>query len=308
MPRKVILIADPGIDTAFAIALALHDPDLDVLGLIPCSGNVTAARACVNVHILIDQLDPPKWPRTAAAMPIAYDLDGVALHGPDGLGGVGFPTTERHQQLPADKVLVELVREHPREATVVCLGPATTLALAFDRDPELPGLIDRLVMVGGAWKEPGNVSPVSEFHFYLDPLSVRRLIKTGLHPIVIPLDVTRRLILSPSELLELPNPESRTCQFLRQIVPFGIRASSHLYGIEGLHLKDVLGVAAVALPGSVTTEDRVADIETKGELTRGMLVVDARRNSTGRPNVQIGTDAAVGEIRQYIGRVLKSAP
>jgi inosine-uridine nucleoside N-ribohydrolase len=125
---------------------------------------------------------------------------------------------------------------------------------------------------------------------------------------VIPLDVTRRLILSPSELLELPNPESKTCQFLRQIVPFGIRASSHLYGIEGFHLKDVLGVAAVALPGSVTTEDRVADVETKGELTRGMLVVDSRRTTVGRPNAQVGIDAAVGEIRQYIGRVLKNAP
>ena len=63
----------------------------------------------------------------------------------------------------------------------------------------------------------------------------------------------------------------------------GIRASSHLYGIEGLHLKDVLGVAAVALPGSVTAEDRVIDIETRGELTRGMMVVDVRKNA-GRPN------------------------
>ncbi len=308
MPRKVILIADPGIDTAFAVALALHDPDLDVLGVIPCAGNISATQACLNVHILIDQLDPPKWPRTASAVAVEYDLDGIALHGPDGLGGVNFPTTERHQHLPAEKVLVELIRDHPREVTVVCLGPATTLALAFDRDPELPGLIDRLILVGGSWKEPGNIAPASEFHFYLDPSSARRLLKCGLHPTVIPLDVTRRLILSPSELLELPNPESKTCQFLRQIVPFGIRASSHLYGIEGFHLKDVLGVAAVALPGSVTTEDRVADIETKGELTRGMLVVDSRRTTVGRPNIQIGVDAAIGEIRQYIARVLKSAP
>ena len=85
MPRKVILVADPGIDTAFAVALALHDPNLDVIGLIPCAGNVPAARACANVHILIDQLDPPKWPRTAAALPVEYDTDGTALHGPDGL-------------------------------------------------------------------------------------------------------------------------------------------------------------------------------------------------------------------------------
>ena len=308
MPRKVVLIADPGIDTAFAVALALNDPDLDVIGLIPCAGNVSAHRACQNIHVLIDQLDPPKWPRTAAALPVEYETDGTALHGPDGLGGTNLPATERHQQQAADKVLVELVRDHPRELTVLCLGPATTLARAFDRDPDLPPLIDRLVIVGGCWKEPGNAGPTSEFHFALDPASARRVLKSGLHPLIIPLDVTRRLVLAPSELLELPNPESKTCRFLRQIVPFGIRASSHLYGIEGFHLKDVLGVAAVALPGAVTAEDRAVDVETRGELTRGMMVVDARKAPTGKVNAQVGADAAVGEVRQYIGHILKAAP
>ncbi|MGL6097307.1 MAG: nucleoside hydrolase [Fimbriiglobus sp.] len=308
MPRKVILIADPGIDTAFAVALALHDPNLDVIGLIPCGGNVPPAQACANVQMLITQFDPPKWPRTAAAVPVEYDRDGTALHGPDGLGGLNLPMTERLQQIPGDKVVAELVRAHPREVTIICLGPATTVASAFARDPELPGLVDRLILVGGVWKDPGNAGPVSEFHFSLDPESARRAVRSGAHPTIVPLDVTRKLVLSPSELLDLPNPDSRTCQFLRQIVPFGIRASSNLYGIEGFHLKDVLGVAAVALPGSVTTEDRYVDVETLGELTRGMLVVDDRKSPAGRPNALVGVEAALGEIRQYMARILKAAP
>ena len=79
------------------------------------------------------------------------------------------------------------------------------------------------------------------------------------------------------------------------------------YGIEGFHLKDVLGIAAVALPGCITAETRPADVETKGELTRGMLVVDTRKQPGNMPNIQIGVEVAVGEIRQYIERVLKSA-
>jgi inosine-uridine nucleoside N-ribohydrolase len=307
MPRKVILVADPGIDTAFAIALALHDPNLDIIGLLPCAGNVSAQQATVNVSILIDHLDPVRWPRTAAALPIEYEIDATVLHGVDGLGNCHFPASTRHQLHPADKVLVELIREHPRDVTVICLGPATTVARALDRDPEVSTLIDKLVLVGGSWKEPGNVGPAAEYHFYLDPDAVKRCLHVGLHPLLIPLDVTRRLILSPSELLELPNPESKTSQFLRKIVPFGIRASSNMYGIEGFHLKDVLGVAAVALPGCVMAESRIADIETKGELTRGMLVVDARKRPVGLPNAQIGVEAAIGEIRQYIDRVLKLA-
>src|SRR5262245_56489661 len=253
MPRKVMIIADPGIDTAFAVALALSDPALEVVGLLPTAGNVTAEQATANVHTLIDVLDPPKWPRLAAALPARYTTDGLALHGPGGLGGVSFPTATRHTLHPADKVLVELAHEHPRQVTVICLGPFTTLATALDRDPGLPAVLDQTILIGGAWRVAGNAGPVAAVRFFLDPDAGKRVLQAELHPLLIPLDMTRRLIFSPSDLLELPNPDSQTCQFLRQIVPFGIRASSNLYGIEGFHLKDVLGVVSAALPASVTS-------------------------------------------------------
>jgi inosine-uridine nucleoside N-ribohydrolase len=308
MPRKVILVADPGIDTSFAIALALHDPSLEVIGLLPTAGNVNATQAQANIQRLISEFDPKKWPRSGTALPVTYEMDGTALHGPDGLGGLNLPLTERHTHHVADRVLCELVRQHPREVTVLCLGPATTLATAMTRDPEIAGLMDRVILVGGCWREPGNAGPVTEFHFALDPESARQILRSSVHAVVLPLDVTRKLTFSPTELLELPNPESRTCQFLRQIVPYGIRASMQLHGMEGMHLKDVVGVAMLALPGAVTLEERILDIETRGELTRGMLIVDSRNQPHPRPNGFLGVDLAVGEVHQWIARTLRNAP
>ena len=304
MARKVILIADPGIDAAFAIALALADPNLDVVAVAPCAGNVGAARATANVHVLLDRLDPPKRPRTANALAVNYGRDGTALHGSDGLGNTHFAHFERHSAHPADRLIAELVRESPREVSVVCLGPATTVAHTLDRDPELIPLLDRLVIVGGAWREPGDDGPRSEFNFALDPESARRLLHLGLHPVVVPLDVTRKLLLSPTELLDAPNAGSRAGQFLRQIVPYGLRASAELSGVEGLNLKAVLGVVALALPGAVRLEDYAVDVETAGELTRGMLVVDDRPNAAGKTNASVGADLALGEVRQYVSRGL----
>ena len=195
----------------------------------------------------------------------------------------------------------------PRQVTVICLGPLTTLATALDRDPSLPAVLDQTILVGGAWRVPGNSGPVAEFHFFLDPDAGKRVLHSELNPLIIPLDMTRRLIFSPSDLLELPNPDSRTCQFLRQIVPAGIRASSNLYGIEGFHLKDVLGVVAVALPGCITSETHHVDVETRGELTKGMTVVDTRPQPAGPANARIATDVALADVRQYINRTLKSA-
>jgi inosine-uridine nucleoside N-ribohydrolase len=124
---------------------------------------------------------------------------------------------------------------------------------------------------------------------------------------LIPLDVSRQLLFSPSELLELPEPEARTCQFLRKIVPFGIRATANLHGVEGFHLCDVLGAVALARPGTITTHPAHVDVETRGELTSGMSVIDLSPRPPSAANVELATDVDVGAVRMYIKDVLASS-
>jgi inosine-uridine nucleoside N-ribohydrolase len=307
MAQPIIIISDPGIDGAFAVALAMQDPALEVVGLAATAGNVDAQQATKNVHILVAQIDPRRWPKLGAAPAVDYDVDGTSLHGPGGLGGVTFPVAELHHPLASDKLVVEMAKLYPGELTVVCLGPLTVLAQAMDRDPGLPRQVKRIICLGGAWHEPGNATAVAEFHFYCDPLSARQVLRAGAHLTLIPLDVMRKVLFSPSDLLELPNPESRTCRFLRQIIPFGIRASSSRYGIEGFHLKDVLGVAAAAMPDVITTRSMPVDVEIGGELTKGMSVVDARSYSDQKRNVDLATDVHVPRIREYIDRILRAS-
>jgi inosine-uridine nucleoside N-ribohydrolase len=307
MAHKVVLLTDPGIDGAFAITLALFDPEIDLLGLAAVAGNVKAEQASRNVQTIVEQLDAPRLPRFGTAPAVDYDIDGSRLHGPGGLGGAQFPCAQLHHKLASDKLISDLVRQHPKEITVVALAPLTVLARAFDRDPELPQLLERLVCLGGSWHEPGNASPVAEFNFYCDPLAARQVLRCGAPLTLVPLDVTRKLLFSPSDLLQLPNPESRACRFLREIVPFGIGATSNLYGVEGFHLKDVVGVAAVVLPGVLSTRPMAVDVETRGELTRGMSVVDARP-SAPKPNVELAVGVDVQAVRDYLTRILRMTP
>jgi inosine-uridine nucleoside N-ribohydrolase len=307
MARKVVLVSDPGIDGAVALALSLYDPDLEVLGIAATAGNVDANQATQNVQIVVDQVDPPRWPRLGAAVAVEYDTDGRRLHGPGGLGNVSFPCARLHHPHSSDKLLSDLVRQFPKEVAVVVMGPLTVLARAIDRDPELPSLVQRLVCVGGAWHEPGNASAVAEFHFYCDPPAARQVLKCGAPLTLIPLDVARKIVLAPSDLLELPAPESRINQFIRQIVPFGIGATSNLYGIEGFHLKDLLGILAVSLPGALSTRPMLVDVEIRGELTRGMSVVDSRPIPAANPNVELAVGVDAKAAREYIDRVLQRA-
>ncbi len=260
MANKVVFVADPGIDGAFAIALALFDPNLEVLALGATAGNVSPEQATRNVHILVDQLDPPRWPRLGEALPITYDADGRAMHGPTGLGNTDFPAAVLHNIPTTDKLIAEHVRQHPHEVTVVCLGPLTALAQAFELYPDLPASVKRLVCLGGTHHEPGNAGPVAEFHFHCDPAAARKVLRSGAPITLIPLDCMRKVLFSPKDLLDWPEEPSKAAQFLRQIVPFGIAATANTYGIEGFHLKDVLGTIAVSMSALVETKHMSVDV------------------------------------------------
>jgi inosine-uridine nucleoside N-ribohydrolase len=307
MARKLIIVGDPGIDGAFAVALALHEPELELLGLAATAGNVSAEQATRNVHILIEQLDPPRWPRLGAALPVDYDIDAVKLHGSGGLGGIDFPCVQLHHPHPSDKLLSDLLRLYPKEVAVVLMGPATVFARALDRDSELATLVERLIVVGGTWHEPGDASAVAEFHFFCDPPAARQVLRCGAPITLLPLDVTHKLLFAPTELLALPDSESRTTSFLRRIVPQGITGAASLFGIEGFYLQDVLGLIPLVLPSALTTRPVAADVEVRGELTRGMSVFDGRWGSTAKPNIEVATVVDVAVVRQYIQRILSAA-
>jgi inosine-uridine nucleoside N-ribohydrolase len=307
MAQKVILVTDPGLDGAFATAVALADSALDVLALAATAGNVTADQATRNVQTLVEQMDPPRWPRLGAALPVEYEVDATNLHGGHGLGGVEFPCARLHHPHPSDKLVSDLLRQHAKEVTLLVLGPATVLARALDRDPELATLVKRMVIVGGTWHEPGDAGPVTEFHFACDPGAARQVLRCGVPLTLIPLDVSRKLVFSPADLMRLPAIESRAAAFLRRTIPPGISATSGLYGTEGFYLQDVLGLVAVARPEALTTRPAYADVETRGELTRGMCVIDTRWGTSAKPNVELATAVDSGAVRKYIAATLGQA-
>jgi inosine-uridine nucleoside N-ribohydrolase len=304
MAHKVVLVADPGIDTAVAIALALYDPELEVVGIAATAGNVSAEEATRNVQIVVDYLDPPRWPRLGEALPVRYDVDGTRLHGPGGLGGIAWPYVGRHRTFPSDRLLVELAMEYSDEITLVCLGPLTVVARALDREPALAKRLRQLVIVGGTWREPGDVSAVAEFHFYCDPNAARQMLRWGVPIVLVPLDITCRLLISPAEIATLTDRESRSFGFLRKILHYGVGATARLYGIEGFHLKDVLGVCVLSCRAAFQTRPMTVDVETRGELTRGMLVVDLTP-SRAAPNVDLVTEVQIPTLREHLHRVFR---
>lgn len=307
MARKLFIVSDAGIDGAFALALALADPRFEVLGVAASAGNVGPEQATRNAFTVVEQLDPPRWPRIGAALPVEYGRTMTDLHGPDGLGGADLPSAPLHHPHPADRLLIDAARQNPGEVALLVLGPATVVARALDRDPELCRLLERIVVVGGSHHEPGDASAVADFHFWCDPAAARQLLQCGAPLTLLPLDVTNKLVYSPADLRQLPPADTRAGALLRTVLPPAIAPTSGLRGTEGVILNDVLGVAMLAHPEAFTVHPAVADVEVRGELTRGMLVVDGRWGTAARPNIDLATAVDAAVVRKYIHETLGTA-
>lgn len=309
MPRKVILDVDPGIDDAVALTMALFDPRLDVLAVTAVAGNVPAEQATRNVHAILDQLDPPRWPRVGAASDPEHGLPAVSTHifGTDGLGNCQFPSAAPHHPHPSEKLIIDLVRAAPEEVTIIALGPLTNIARAFQRDPQLPGLVGQLVIMGGALQVGGNITPSAEFNIYCDPQAARRVLRTPVTKTLVPLDVTQSLVFPYGFLDQLPSENTRAGKFLRAILPFTYRAHYQRLGLEGIWLHDPIAVVAATNPELFTLRPMAGDVEISGEITTGTTVFDQRRSPEARPNVHVAMEMDGMAVNDAILRALASA-
>ncbi len=309
MARKVILDVDPGVDDAVALCLALFDPDLEVLAATAVAGNVPAPQATRNVQALVEQLDPPRWPRLGEASEPEYGIpaDRRLVFGPDGLGDAHLPVAELHHRHPSEKVLADEVRSAPGEVAIVALGPLTNVAAALRREPALADQIHQVVMMGGAVSAPGNVTPAAEFNIYYDPEAARMVLRSPLTKTLVPLDVTSRLTITFGLLDQLPDETSRVGSLLRRILPFTFRAHRERLGMEGIYLHDTVALVAAVHPEWFVFEEMAGDVETVGELTRGCTVFDRRLNRQWRTNMDVAVDVNTEAVLDYILTGLRRA-
>ncbi len=309
MTRMVILDCDPGIDDAIALSMALFDPRLEVVAVTATAGNVSAEQASRNVQTIIEQLDPYRFPRvgTGTAPEQCAGTDSLQLNGEDGLGNIGIAVSRLHHRHPSEKVICDAVRANPNRITLVCLGPLTNVARAFQRDPDLPSLVDRIVMTGGAVGGVGNVTPAAEFNMHFDSNSARVVFQSPVTKSLVPLDVTRSLKVSLDILDRLPAESTRVGDFLRRILPFLFRTYHQRLGQESVFLHDVVTLAAVLDPDLFEFVEMAGDVETSGELTLGATVFDRRPNPHWRPNMDVAVKMDREKVFDLIVKALALA-
>lgn len=291
MPRKVIVDCDMGADDAVALCMLLFDDRYEVLAITATEGCVGADQANENLQAIMTLLDPDRYPRTGLATPNenAPAVDSRFLYGDDGLGNSNFAVSVPQNARSAEKLIIDTVRSSPGDVSILCLGPLTNLARAFRRDPQLPSMIDKIVMTGGSLNANGNITQCAEFNFYFDPQSAREIIQSPTAKVLLPLEVTSEVKFDLGFLDDMPKEGSRVGDFLGRIMPYTFRASRQQLGLEQIVLNDAIGALSLLEPQLFEFESIGADVEVEGTLTRGVLVLDRRVRPEWRGNINIAT-------------------
>src|SRR5262245_20583902 len=262
---RLLIDTDPGIDDALALLLALRSPEASVEAITTVAGNVPVDHATHNVFRILDVVRPAAMPRVArgAEAPLARPLVTAAdVHGDDGLGNLDrFVESDGSPRYPAlahslemldgADLILETAERFGQELVVVALGPLTNLALALARDARRLSRVGRIVVMGGAVRAPGNVTPAAEFNFYVDPEAAAAVFE-GARPLeVVTLDVTRQVLLDQDALADrLDRSRSPLARFVSDFTLHGFAFGAE-HAREGITLHDPLAVGVALDPSLV---------------------------------------------------------
>ena len=269
--KKVLIDCDVGVDDALALILAFRSPELEVKAVTGVNGNVPLEQVFENIKKVLSLIQPQRKPLIAKGADLPLKGKTIYAHSVHGKGGLGGAQLERAGGEewwqffpgPAEELITKMARQYPEEMTLIATAPLTNLALAIQRDMEGMGKLKEIVIMGGAVRTGGNVTPHAEFNIFSDPLAAQIVLESGLPITLAPLDVTHQVSLTPQWMEERVKPiKNSVSKFV--IDATGYDSTAHRFtNRELIYLHDPLAVGVVVDPNLVKKQKLSLHVETQ---------------------------------------------
>lgn len=296
--RKMILDLDTGVDDALAIAYALADPEVDLIGIVSSYGNNLLDVCAENSLKLLELLGHTDIP-VFKGLPHScttdhFDVMQVSkdIHGDNGIGDVELPTPSRalEEQSGVD-FYIEAAHKYGKNLIIIPTGPMTNLAAALKKDPEIADLIGNVTFMGGALTVEGNVTPVAEANINQDPKAADEVMKSNLPLTMVGLDVTLRTLLTKNETKQWRELGTTSGKAFADITDFYIDAYYNLdIDKRGCALHDPLAVGVSIDPSFVSTISLFMKVVYQEGPYYGRTIGDNAKLNDPNPNVKVAVN------------------
>ncbi|MEL7112319.1 MAG: nucleoside hydrolase [Pseudomonadota bacterium] len=266
--NSVLIDCDPGLDDAVALLAAFGAAEVDVLAITTVAGNVKGAQTALNARIIREaagfDTDVPICagaPRPLVREPVTAE----DFHGSTGLGNLDFPAP-RHalSKSHAVNMIVRTCRAARKDPiTVVVTGPMTNLALALTMSPEIADGIEEIVLMGGADKEGGNITPYAEFNVYADPHAAATVFGFGIPIRCLSLDVTHFVRATAERIQDVRRVETQQADLAGALLEASSKLEFSAKGDRDAPLHDPTTIIAVTRPDLFTGRRARVEVVTE---------------------------------------------
>ena len=276
---NVILDCDPGHDDAIALLLASRADNIRLLGVTTVAGNSYLENVTRNARRVLDYAGVTDVDVYAgAAKPLLHDLyrlTGAIIHGEDGLGGPVLPEAvtpvgREH----AVEFIIRTVRNSPEKVVLVPTGPLTNIAMALTQAPDIIQNIERIVIMGGAIYDPGNITSAAEFNIYQDPEAARIVLNSGCTIYLNTLDISMKAVFYEADKERIRAQGGKIPTLVAELLDFFGATHVEHFGFFACPIHDALCVGVLIDPTLIEYEHTYVDVSCHEELTRGETVAD----------------------------------
>ncbi len=311
-PTRIIIDTDPGVDDALTILLALASPEIKLEALTTVHGNIGIEKTTRNALAVLEFANANHIPvARGCTLPLVSppNKPAEAVHGTSGIGKAVLPEPKsKPVEQHAIDFLIERILAEPQEITLLIIGPMTNLALAIRKEPRIVQALKGLVIMGGAIRSGGNVTPLAEFNIHADPHAAHIVFHSGIPITLIPLDVTYKCLLTTADVELLNRIDSPVARFVRDATATYMEFYKKYEGFDGCALHDPLTLATIIAPELLTLEEHYVDVDISGGISMGKTFADFMKVSKKPANMKVALDVRGREfIKLFIERMEKLA-
>ncbi|MGN1344370.1 MAG: nucleoside hydrolase [Traorella sp.] len=300
MKKRIIIDCDPGIDDSLAIMMALSSDEIEVLGITIVCGNSPVNMGFENAKKILkhmNRLDVPIYIGADKPLRKPY-VNALDTHGEDGLGESYLDEVIGYvQRQSALDFLKETLRRE--KCSVIAIGPLTNLATLILNDEEAFNHIEQLISMGGTYKSHGNCSPVAEYNYWVDPdaakIVYRQMAKIHKKVVMVGLDVTRQVVLTPDLLSYMERLDFKQGSFIRKLTKFYLDFHWEWEHLIGCVINDPLTIYYLLKPDCFKGIEANVEIETES-ISIGQSIVDAYHYYKREANALVLTQIDVKEF------------
>ena len=292
----IIIDTDPGVDDFFCMAIGCAFDELfDLRAITTIGGNnltdVTTRNALDILHLF--KRDDVKVARGADRyLTRDFDEPVAKFHGANGLGNVELErSTEAVDELAAWDKIYEETKLSNGELVLVTVGPETNLAMAFNKYPDLKGMIKKIVVMGGSL-DKGNVTEYGEANIWHDAEAARIVFETGIPIDMVGLNVTRQAPLRKDIFEGIDDADETVKDVMLRLIEFRNEEAMH----------DAIAISALVSDEVMIWKDAHTSVIDGDDIKRGMTVADYDREPNSRVAVGINIDKYYEVIREMIRR------